>query len=80
MCLRRWLATAGAGVAPDECARAFNLGIGMVLVVGAEDAAEVLRLLRTTGEEPAVIGALRAKASPGDEDVVLSGLDAALLG
>lgn len=52
----------------------------MVLVVGADDAPEALRLLRTTGEEPVMIGTLRAKASRSDEDVVLSGLDAALRG
>ena len=51
----------------------------MVLVVGAGDLVEVLRLLKTTGEDPVVMGSLRSKASPEDPDVVLNGLDGALL-
>ena len=45
---------------PEEMARAFNCGIGMVLVVGADQTAKVLRELADAGETAWVIGAIRA--------------------
>lgn len=52
-----WL-KATAGVDDAEMLRTFNCGIGMVLVVGAERASDVLESLRTHGEAPVVIGEL----------------------
>ena len=45
-----WLAKAG-GVAPEEMARTFNCGIGMVAIVAAEKAAELTRILESHGEK-----------------------------
>jgi phosphoribosylformylglycinamidine cyclo-ligase len=51
----RWIAQAG-GVARGEMPRAFNCGIGMVVVARAEGAAEVETALREAGETPVRIG------------------------
>jgi phosphoribosylformylglycinamidine cyclo-ligase len=51
----RWIAQAG-GVARGEMLRAFNCGIGMVVVARAEGAAEVETALREAGETPVRIG------------------------
>ena len=50
---------AAAGVAPDEMRRTFNLGLGMLIVVAAASANEVLELL--TPERARVVGALQAR-------------------
>ena len=50
-----WLARTG-GVAPDEMARVFNCGIGMVLVVAADAAEASMAILREQGEAPLRIG------------------------
>jgi phosphoribosylformylglycinamidine cyclo-ligase len=50
-----WLAKAG-GIASDEMLRVFNCGIGMVLVVAAEDAERAAEMLRDMGESVARIG------------------------
>jgi phosphoribosylformylglycinamidine cyclo-ligase len=68
----RWLAEAGR-VAPEEMARTFNCGFGMVAVVAAEDAAEVARLLEGAGERVLKIG--RIEASQGASDVTVAGLE-----
>ncbi len=60
----RWLAEQG-GVAPQEMARTFNCGIGMVLVTSADNAAEATRILREAGETVFAIGILRSRE--GDE-------------
>ncbi|WFC98251.1 hypothetical protein MYAM1_000976 [Malassezia yamatoensis] len=65
-----WVQKAG-NVAPEEMARTFNNGIGMVLVVAADKAESVLQQIKQNGESDAVvIGALTD--SPG---VTYSGLD-----
>jgi phosphoribosylformylglycinamidine cyclo-ligase len=50
-----WLARTG-GVAPDEMARVFNCGIGMVLVVAVEAVDAAMAILRGQGEAPLRIG------------------------
>ena len=45
-------------IEPAEMARTFNCGIGMVLAVGADDAAEVITALTAAGETVHVIGAI----------------------
>lgn len=44
------------GVEREEMYRVFNMGIGLVLAVRAEDEARALRALRTSGERAVVIG------------------------
>ncbi|HZF74658.1 MAG TPA: phosphoribosylformylglycinamidine cyclo-ligase [Acetobacteraceae bacterium] len=56
-----WLAREG-GVQPAETLRVFNCGIGMVLVVGADRAAEARALLEAAGETVLPIGAIEAGA------------------
>jgi phosphoribosylformylglycinamidine cyclo-ligase len=56
----RWLQAAG-GVPQDDMLRTFNMGIGLILVVGPGDADAVLRALATAGETGAVrIGEIAA--------------------
>ena len=50
------------GVRPDEMWRTFNMGIGMVLVVRPEEAAELLRALDGSG--PLVIGKVVKQEGP----------------
>ncbi len=53
-------------VATSEMARVFNLGLGMVVMVGAEAADDALEALRGTGVEAAVVGRVTAVAAGGD--------------
>jgi len=50
-----WLASAG-GVDEAEMLRAFNCGVGMVLVVAAAEAEAVANSLRAAGEAPIALG------------------------
>jgi phosphoribosylformylglycinamidine cyclo-ligase len=68
-----WLAQVG-GVAPEEMARVFNCGLGMVLVVGAAEADAAAAMLREAGEAVFRIGAL--EAGGGEAAVRLDGLGA----
>ncbi|MEO0465100.1 MAG: phosphoribosylformylglycinamidine cyclo-ligase [Pseudomonadota bacterium] len=54
-----WLQTEG-GIEDHEMARTFNLGIGMVLCVSADQADGVLQSLRDMGEIPVRVGTLIA--------------------
>jgi len=47
-------------VSDDEMFRAFNMGIGMVVVVGSAHMDVALGMLRDAGEEPKVIGEIVA--------------------
>ena len=53
-----WLQRAGQ-VADSEMFRAFNMGVGLVLVCGPDDAPGLLEDLRARGETPWVIGDVR---------------------
>ncbi len=66
-----WLAEAG-GVAEAEMLRAFNCGVGMVVVVAAEDADRVAAVLTEQGETIARIGEIVTRAAT-DEPVAFSG-------
>jgi phosphoribosylformylglycinamidine cyclo-ligase len=66
-----WLAQAGA-IAPEEMARVFNCGLGMVLVVGAAEADAAAAMLTEAGEAVFRIGTLEAGA--GEAAVRLDGL------
>ncbi len=59
---------AGGNVPLDDAERTFNMGIGMVVVVGPEEADAVTNELRSAGEAVAVIGTVET----GEEPVVMS--------
>jgi phosphoribosylformylglycinamidine cyclo-ligase len=67
--LFEWLKKEG-GVAEDEMHRVFNCGIGMVIVVGAEHAAQASEFLTDAGENVWTIGRIE-KNSEGPETVVV---------
>ena len=50
----------GGNVAPEEMARTFNCGIGMVAIVAAGDAETVISRLADSGERAMVIGSVEA--------------------
>ncbi|MBU2135297.1 MAG: phosphoribosylformylglycinamidine cyclo-ligase, partial [Alphaproteobacteria bacterium] len=54
-----WLAEVG-GVAQEEMRRTFNCGLGMVLIVGADQAPMVLDALLAAGEDAFICGELTA--------------------
>jgi phosphoribosylaminoimidazole synthetase len=64
--LFKWLAKTGS-ITATELARTFNMGIGMVLVISAEDKEKVALLLQNLGEEVYEIGRLipRDEGIPG---------------
>ncbi len=67
--LFEWLKSEG-GVAEDEMHRVFNCGIGMVIVVAAEHAAQASKILADGGETVWTIGRIE-KHSDGEQTVVL---------
>ena len=64
-----WLQAQG-GVAEEEMLRVFNCGIGMVVVVAAQDAEAASALLRRAGETVWRIGTIRAQR-PGEAQTVV---------
>jgi len=67
-----WLADAGR-IAPEEMLRTFNCGIGMAVIVAADDAEEATRILSEQGETVFAIGRIEATAD-GDPRVVVDGM------
>ncbi|WP_455272072.1 phosphoribosylformylglycinamidine cyclo-ligase [Rhizobium herbae] len=55
-----WLAKTG-GVAANEMLRTFNCGVGMIVVVAAEDAAQVTSVLTAEGETVFALGRMVAR-------------------
>ncbi|WP_445193149.1 phosphoribosylformylglycinamidine cyclo-ligase [Sphingomonas sp. Tas61C01] len=53
---------AQGSIEPEEMARTFNCGIGMAVIVAAEDAAEVTEALSASGEAVHAIGRIEAGA------------------
>jgi phosphoribosylformylglycinamidine cyclo-ligase len=51
----RWLQRAG-GVDEAEMFRAFNMGVGLVLVTSSADADDVISRLRSAGDAPWLLG------------------------
>ncbi|KEQ97126.1 hypothetical protein AUEXF2481DRAFT_28233 [Aureobasidium subglaciale EXF-2481] len=68
----KWLKEAG-NVESREFARTWNTGLGMVIVVSKENAAEAQKVLEDAGERVSVIGKLFTR---GEDEVVLKNLDA----
>lgn len=48
-----------AGVEEEEMRKAFNLGIGYVLIIDKNDLEEVTEALAATGETPVIIGSVK---------------------
>lgn len=69
-----WLKKTGA-VEAAEMARAFNCGVGMVLVVGREAEKGVREVLEGEGETVFRVGELRKKSEGGEGGCVLEGLE-----
>ncbi|RMF08735.1 MAG: phosphoribosylformylglycinamidine cyclo-ligase [Alphaproteobacteria bacterium] len=65
----QWLMEAG-NITPQEMARTFNCGIGMVAVVAAEDADGVAAALHAAGETVWTIGRLNSHAGSKAETIV----------
>jgi phosphoribosylformylglycinamidine cyclo-ligase len=61
-----WLQSEG-GIASDEMLRTFNCGIGLVLVVRADDKPQALKLLEQQGERVCFLGEI----TTGDRGVVI---------
>ena len=59
------------GVENEEMHRVFNCGIGMVLVVRAEDAEEISHRLNAAGQAAYVIGEIEARTNPNDPQVLI---------
>jgi phosphoribosylformylglycinamidine cyclo-ligase len=64
----KWLKSKG-NVTDTEMYRTFNCGVGMVIVVDAEDQAETLAALTKAGESPWVIGHI--KQNDGSQEAVV---------
>ncbi|KAI8049028.1 phosphoribosylglycinamide synthetase [Syncephalis plumigaleata] len=64
-----WLRKAGP-IAPEELARTFNCGIGMVLVVSAEHADRVTSMMRESGETVYHLGELCERSTTTDGTAV----------
>ena len=50
----------GGAIAPEEMARTFNCGIGMVAIVAAADSEAVMARLEAAGEKASVIGSIES--------------------
>lgn len=74
--LFRWLMDCG-NVAWSEMARTFNCGIGMVLVVKAQNAERVIRELELNNEQAMAIGTIQTMSPGTTERVVIHNAEAA---
>ena len=64
-----WLQAQG-NVTNDEMYRTFNCGIGMAVIVAAEDAERATALLAAEGEQVSRIGVIRTRAAGEHQTVV----------
>ena len=71
----QWLREAG-GIAEEEMLRTFNCGVGMVAIVGRENADEFMLTMANEGERPFILGELTARESGGPQVI----FDGALTG
>ncbi|MHB8253158.1 MAG: phosphoribosylformylglycinamidine cyclo-ligase [Acidiferrobacter sp.] len=54
----------GGNIPEEEMYRTFNCGIGMVVIVGAQETAQAMRILREQGEDPLLLGHI--ETGPGE--------------
>ncbi|MCK5546772.1 MAG: phosphoribosylformylglycinamidine cyclo-ligase, partial [Rhodospirillaceae bacterium] len=74
-----WLQNSG-NIAPNEMARTFNCGIGMVLIVSADKADEIKSVLEKEGETVFTVGHIIKRNNgdaKGDKGTVLVGVEKA---
>jgi len=64
-----WMQQQG-NIAEDEMLRTFNCGIGMTVIVAAEDADRAIALLAAEGEQVSRIGVIRARAEGEHQTVI----------
>jgi phosphoribosylformylglycinamidine cyclo-ligase len=65
----------GGNIDEHEMHRTLNCGVGMVICVPAQTAAEAVDFLNSQGEEAFVLGTIQATQA-GEEQVQLQGLNA----
>jgi phosphoribosylformylglycinamidine cyclo-ligase len=58
------LLSRGGGVSPQEMRRTFNMGLGMLIAVPADRAAEAVTLLERSGEQVFAVGQVAAADAP----------------
>ena len=68
--LFRWLRSQG-NIADAELYRVFNCGIGMVVVVGAADAAKAVKILKAAGETAWRIGRIVRRGKNGHQVTIV---------
>jgi phosphoribosylformylglycinamidine cyclo-ligase len=64
-----WLKASG-GVQDGEMHRTFNCGIGMVVIVSAENTEHALKTLRSHGETASIVGEIRARREGEPQTIV----------
>jgi len=69
-----WLAQAG-NIEAADMARTFNCGIGMVVIIEAAAADNIMAVLKGEGENPVRIGSVEMRASADAPQVVISNQD-----
>jgi phosphoribosylformylglycinamidine cyclo-ligase len=64
-----WLQEKG-NIIDEEMYRTFNNGIGMVVCVAADDAAQTIEILKSAGEEATIIGQIEASDDSAPEVII----------
>jgi phosphoribosylformylglycinamidine cyclo-ligase len=64
-----WLQQKG-NIIDEEMYRTFNNGIGMVVCVAADDAAQTIEILKSAGEEATIIGQIEASDNSAPEVII----------
>jgi phosphoribosylformylglycinamidine cyclo-ligase len=62
-------------ISAAEMYRTFNMGIGMMAIVAENSVEDMLHQFKAHGEEPFLIGEIRAARGGAGRQVVLEGID-----